>query len=213
MISVAVQPRAARLTLLVLLAAAVRAALVPIGEPLSTGVFVACLGAVVLLEARPGVGERGWSRGRSVLAGSAVGALLIAPAVGALVVGPAVGALPAGPAVAHGAALPVGAGLPGRTLSDFWAWGAVAAVVAALEEIVIRGWLQPSWTAERGPVAGLILAAAVFAMIHLPRYGVVALPLDFSVGLALGGLRLLSGRVLPCAVAHVIADWGAWFLA
>ena len=60
MISVAVQPRAARLTLLVLLAAATRAALVPFGEALSTGVFVACLGAIVLLEARPAVGEKGW---------------------------------------------------------------------------------------------------------------------------------------------------------
>jgi membrane protease YdiL (CAAX protease family) len=187
MISVAAQPRAARLTLLVLISAAARAVLVPLGEPLSTGVFVACLDAVVLLEARPAVGERGWSMRRSLVAGGVVGAVLIAPSVGT--------------------------GLSGRALSDFWVWGAVAAVVAALEEIVIRGWLQPSWSAELGPVVGLIVAAAVFAVIHLPRYGIVALPLDFSVGLALGGLRLISGRVLPCAVAHVIADWGAWFLA
>jgi membrane protease YdiL (CAAX protease family) len=195
MISVAVQPRAARLTLLVLISAATRAVLVPLGEPLSTGVFIACLGAVVLLEARPVMGERGWSPGRCLVAGSVVGAILVAPAT------------------VHGVALPAGAALAGRTLTDFWVWGAVAAVVAALEEIVIRGWLQPSWSAERGPVVGLIVAAAVFAVIHLPRYGIVALPLDFSVGLALGGLRLISGRVLPCAVAHVIADWGAWFLA
>jgi hypothetical protein len=37
------------------------------------------------------------------------------------------------------------------------------------------------------------------------------MPLDFAVGLALGGLRAVTGRVAPCIIAHVIADWGAWF--
>ena len=57
----------------------------------------------------------------------------------------------------------------------------------------------------------VVAGAAVFALIHLPRYGVTAMPLDFSVGLALGGLRALTGRVMPGAIAHVMADWGAWF--
>jgi membrane protease YdiL (CAAX protease family) len=48
-------------------------------------------------------------------------------------------------------------------------------------------------------------------VIHLPRYGLAALPLDFAVGLMLGGLRLASGRVLPSAIAHVVADLGAYF--
>jgi membrane protease YdiL (CAAX protease family) len=84
-------------------------------------------------------------------------------------------------------------------------------VIATLEEVVIRGRLQPVWTAEAGPVAALLVSAAVFALIHLPRYGIGAMPLDFAVGLALGGLRTVTGRVAPCAIAHVIADWGAWF--
>jgi membrane protease YdiL (CAAX protease family) len=84
-------------------------------------------------------------------------------------------------------------------------------VIATLEEVVIRGRLQPTWTAEQGPVVGLLAGAAVFALIHLPRYGLGAMPLDFAVGLALGGLRAVTGRVAPCVVAHVIADWGAWF--
>ena len=196
MISVAVPPRAARLTVLVLLAAAGRAALVPFGEPLSTAVFAACLGGILLVEARPTVGERRWSLGRSLIAGGMIGLLLVAPVVaGAAGLAPLVGSA------------------PGRALGDFWVWAAVAAVIASLEEVVIRGWLQPLWTAERGPVAGLLVAAAVFALVHLPRYGLLAMPLDFSVGLAIGGLRAVSGRVLPCAIAHVIADWGAWFFA
>jgi hypothetical protein len=58
---------------------------------------------------------------------------------------------------------------------------------------------------------GMLASAAVFGLIHLPRYGLAALPLDFAVGLALAGLRAVTGRVAPCAIAHVIADWGAWF--
>jgi membrane protease YdiL (CAAX protease family) len=108
--------------------------------------------------------------------------------------------------------LPVlGAGASGRTLSGFWGWGAAVVVIATLEEVVIRGRLQPAWTAEAGPVAALLVSATVFALIHLPRYGIGAMPLDFAVGLALGGLRTVTGRVAPCAIAHVIADWGAWF--
>ncbi len=122
--------------------------------------------------------------------------------------------LAAGAGVATGLVLllPVmGAGASGRPLSGFWGWGAAIVVIATLEELVIRGRLQPAWTAEAGPVAGLLVSAAVFALIHLPRYGLGAMPLDFAVGLALGGLRAVTGRVAPCAIAHVIADWGAWF--
>lgn len=105
----------------------------------------------------------------------------------------------------------IGAGSSGRAFAGFFGWGGVVVLVATLEEIVIRGRLQPAWTAEAGPVVGLLASAIVFAVIHLPRYGVSAMPLDFGVGLALAGLRAVTGRVAPCAIAHVIADWGAWF--
>ena len=73
--------------------------------------------------------------------------------------------------------------------------------------------LYQRWAGEIGTVAAVVVGAAVFALIHLPRYGLAAMPLDAAVGLALGGLRVLTGRVLPCAVAHTVADWGAWFWA
>jgi membrane protease YdiL (CAAX protease family) len=109
---------------------------------------------------------------------------------------------------------PLAAGsLSARGLDWFWAWAALAAVIATLEEIAIRGALFRRWMDEAGPVAAIVAGAVVFALIHLPRYGLGAMPLDAAVGLALGGLRALTGRVLPCAVAHCIADWGAWFWA
>jgi membrane protease YdiL (CAAX protease family) len=105
------------------------------------------------------------------------------------------------------------AALGARGLAGFWSWAVLAALIATLEEIAIRGALYRQWSDEAGPVAAIIAGALVFAMIHLPRYGWGAMPLDAAVGLALGGLRALTGRVLPCAVAHTVADWGAWFWA
>jgi membrane protease YdiL (CAAX protease family) len=107
---------------------------------------------------------------------------------------------------------PVTAGsLSSRGLDGFWTWAALAALIATLEEIAIRGALYRRWKDEAGPVPAILAGAIVFALIHLPRYGWGAMPLDAAVGLALGGLRALTGRVAPSAVAHTIADWGAWF--
>jgi membrane protease YdiL (CAAX protease family) len=208
--------RALGLTGLILGAALLRALLLPLGDLLSTLVFGGCLLAVVWVERTaptlpspasgggeflsglsPGIGggelsepaSRGedWGRARSLVAGVLVGAVLIAPL----------------------AAVSIG----GRGLNGFWTWAALAALIATLEEIAIRGVLFKRWSDEAGPVAAIVIGAVVFALIHLPRYGLAAMPLDAAVGLALGGLRALTGRVLPCAVAHTVADWGAWFWA
>ena len=179
--------RAALLTSVVLAAAALRAALLPLGDTLSTGVFAACLLGIT---AAGGVSTNDavrWGRGRAIAAGIGVGVLLIVPLVGG--------------------------GITGRPLGAFWSWALIAALVATLEEAAIRGVLYRHWRDEAGTMAAIVLGAAVFALIHLSRYGVAAMPLDFSVGLALGGLRAISGRVLPCAIAHTLADWGAWFWA
>jgi membrane protease YdiL (CAAX protease family) len=189
--------RAALLTSLVLGAAALRALLLPLGDAFSTAVFAGSLLAIALVQGppprpSPGAGEGvtatlAWSWPKAVMLGVVVGALLIGPAVTGR--------------------------LAGRPLGDFWSWAAIAAIVATLEETAIRGVLYRHWLADAGPPAAIAMGALVFALIHLPRYGVAAMPLDFAVGLALGGLRAITGRVMPCAVAHTIADWGAWFWA
>lgn len=183
--------RAARVTGLILGAALLRALLLPAGDLFSTIVFAGCLVAISLFERAPSLpsakGGGKLARGQSLIAGLMVGAILLAPVV-------------SGPLSAR----PWGAFLP---------WAAIAALVATLEETSIRGVLYRRWADEAGTVAAILVGAAVFALIHLPRYGLGAMPLDAAVGLALGGLRALTGRVLPCAVAHTVADWGAWFWA
>jgi membrane protease YdiL (CAAX protease family) len=207
-VTVAAAPRrAAALTVAILLTGAIRGLLLPVGElPAAVGFVIAIAGSLVVARWAPssfmsyplpvpspwGTGRLGpaareaaFPFGLGAVAGVATGLVLLLPVIGA--------------------------GASGRPLSGFWGWGAAIVLIATLEEVVIRGRLQPAWTAEGGPVAGLVLSAAVFALIHLPRYGLGAMPLDFAVGLALGGLRAVTGRVAPCAIAHVIADWGAWF--
>jgi membrane protease YdiL (CAAX protease family) len=185
--------RAARVTGLILGAAVLRALLLPLGDLLSTVVFAGCLLAISWVERdaptlpSPASGGGKAPAIKGMLAGLAVGAVLLAPVV-------------SGPLSAR----PVGA---------FLSWAAVAAIVATLEETSIRGVLYRRWASEAGTAAAIVVGAAVFALIHLPRYGLAAMPLDAAVGLALGGLRALTGRVLPCAVAHIVADWGAWFWA
>ena len=181
-----------RVTALVLAAALVRAILLPVGDLLSTAVFAACLLAISLSEGMapslpsPGVGGR-LRVVPGIFAGVVVGLILLAPVV--------TGRISA------------------RPLADFWSWAAIAAVIATMEEIAIRGALYQRWFEEAGPGAAIVAGAVVFALIHLPRYGLGAMPLDAAVGLALGGLRVVTGRVMPCAIAHTIADWGAWFWA
>jgi membrane protease YdiL (CAAX protease family) len=192
-VGLAAPRRALGLTGLVLGAALLRALLLPLGDLLSTLVFGGCLLTISWWEGRAptlpkhvsGGGEA--SRGRSVVMGLLVGVVLLAP-------------LAAG-------------SLSARGLDGFWTWAALATMIATLEEIAIRGALFRAWSDEAGPLAAIVAGAAVFALIHLPRYGWGAMPLDAAVGLALGGLRALTGRVLPCVVAHTIADWGAWFWA
>jgi membrane protease YdiL (CAAX protease family) len=193
-IAAAAPRRAAGLTVGILLTAIIRSVLLPLGElPAAVG-FVIALAGLLVVERWVTPSLSGYplpARGRetpfflAAAAGVVTGLVLMLPVMGA--------------------------GASGRALSGFWGWGAAILVIATLEEVVIRGRLQPAWTAEAGPIAGLLVSAVVFALIHLPRYGLGAMPLDFAVGLALGGLRAVTGRVAPCAIAHVIADWGAWF--
>ena len=191
---------AVRLTALVLGAALVRAALTPIGEGWATAVFAGLLLCIWLApsgalqaggrEVPDGGREPAWGAGRSLVGGLVVAGLLVVPGLPGLAGGHAAGPLPA-----------------------FWSWAAITALVATLEEITIRGALQKAWTRAAGPLCGIAAGAAVFAAIHLPRYGLQALPLDLAVGIALGALRAVAGRVLPCAIAHTAADWAAWWMA
>jgi membrane protease YdiL (CAAX protease family) len=126
--------------------------------------------------------------------GAALGLLLLLPGALMLLGGhPAVGVL-----------VPVRA---------FPAWAAAITVVVAGEEVLLRAAIQPRLREALGPTRALALCALVFAAIHVPLYGPVAIPLDIGVGLLLGCLREWTGSTAGCVLAHGIADIGAWWVA
>jgi membrane protease YdiL (CAAX protease family) len=127
----------------------------------------------------------------------------------------------AGLGVVGGAALAgawlLSQGSPGVQIApinaDLAIWTPIVALVAVAEEIVLRGALFDAVRSGFGDSAALLATTLLFAMMHVPLYGIGSLPLDLAVGLLLGGLRVVSGGVLAPAVAHVVADLvGGWLL-
>ncbi len=108
-------------------------------------------------------------------------------------------------------------GAPGVQLSTINAglalWTPIVALVAIAEEVALRGALFNAVRSGYGDGAALIVTTVLFALMHVPLYGIGSLPLDLAAGLLLGGLRIVSGGVLAPAVAHVLADLaGGWLL-
>jgi membrane protease YdiL (CAAX protease family) len=100
----------------------------------------------------------------------------------------------------------------GSPASAFPLWAAVVTLVAVAEEALLRGALMSLLLRRVGPEAAVGVAAVAFALLHVPVYGWVAVPLDLAVGVWLGGLRLATGGAGAPAVAHTAADLATWWL-
>jgi membrane protease YdiL (CAAX protease family) len=157
------------------------------------GTVGAALFAVVLLAASAGAG---WRLRRPAVIGLAWG---VAGAIG-LVAGPAVLHV-TGP---HPLFHPSAAGFP--------LWAVVVTAVAVAEEALLRGVLFNAVEEVHGVPTALVVTTIAFAILHVPLYGMGALPLDLAVGLWLGGLRVVSSGVNAPATAHVLADLAGWWL-
>lgn len=103
----------------------------------------------------------------------------------------------------------LGSARPGGSYAT---WAVATTAVATAEEAFLRGALYDAVRRARGVDAAVVVAAAAFAALHVPLYGWKAVPLDFAVGLLLGGLRVVSGSWTAPAIAHVGADLVGWWL-
>ena len=88
----------------------------------------------------------------------------------------------------------------------FAAWALPLAILAAVaEEALFRrvayGVLEP-----HGAVTGVAATALLFALIHVPLYGVVAFPVDLGAGLLFGWQRWAAGTWTVPAVTHAAAN-------
>lgn len=82
-------------------------------------------------------------------------------------------------------------------------WAMLTTIVAApiLEEMLFRGLIQQELTGGYGRVRGVVLAAAVFGVVHIiPQQAINA----FFIGIILGYIYIRSGSLTPAILIHAI---------
>ncbi len=96
------------------------------------------------------------------------------------------------------------AGRPVSAPLDTWALP-LAVLAAVAEEALFRraayGWLE-----RFGPAVAVVGSALLFAAVHVPLYGVAALPVDLGAGLLLSWQRWASGTWTVPAGTHAAAN-------
>jgi membrane protease YdiL (CAAX protease family) len=83
--------------------------------------------------------------------------------------------------------------------------GGIAVVAGVVEEALFRKVLYDRLL-RFGVVVAVGGTAVVFALVHLPAYGVAAMPVDLGAALLLSWQRYASGRWTVPAVTHVVAN-------
>jgi membrane protease YdiL (CAAX protease family) len=171
------------------------------------GGWVVVAGGIAFLLARPALG--GTAMGVPLLA---AGYLVLG--VAALAVGTTGGErearAPLGWMVVLGTGLAgvVGAVVVGGPVADRRVGvvaGGLALVAAVAEEALFRRVLYDRLL-RFGVVGAVVGSAVVFALVHLPAYGVAAMPVDVGAALLLSWQRYASGRWTVPAVTHAVAN-------
>jgi membrane protease YdiL (CAAX protease family) len=83
--------------------------------------------------------------------------------------------------------------------------GGVALLAAVAEEALFRRLLYDRLL-RFGVMVAVVGSAVVFAVAHLPAYGVAAMPVDLGAALLLSWQRYASGRWTVPAVTHAVAN-------
>jgi len=78
-------------------------------------------------------------------------------------------------------------------------------LAAVAEEALFRRLLY-GWLLRWGAVVAVAGSAVAFALIHVPTYGLAALPVDLGAGLVLSWQRWAGGRWEISATTHALAN-------
>jgi membrane protease YdiL (CAAX protease family) len=70
------------------------------------------------------------------------------------------------------------------------------------EELIFRGMLQKAGTRAMGTMAGLLIAAVVFAVVHLGNQSLLDLVFLFAMGLFFGWVVLKTRSIIGTSTAH-----------
>ena len=80
------------------------------------------------------------------------------------------------------------------------------AILAAVAEEALFRRAAYGWLARSGPAVAVVGSAVLFAVVHVPLYGVAALPVDLGAGLLLSWQRWASGTWTVPAATHAAAN-------
>jgi membrane protease YdiL (CAAX protease family) len=147
------------------------------GVPLLVAGYLALGGAALVVRERHAAGPAGAPLGWGVTLGIGVAAVLAAGVV-------------AGP-------------FPDRRVG--FAAGAITVMAGVAEEALFRRVLYDRLL-RFGVVVAVGGTAVVFALVHLPAYGVAAMPVDLGAALLLSWQRYASSRWTVPAVTHAVAN-------
>jgi membrane protease YdiL (CAAX protease family) len=86
------------------------------------------------------------------------------------------------------------------------AWTLPLSLLAAVAEEALFRRVAYAQLARRGPVVAVAGAAALFAVVHVPLYGLAALPVDLGAGLVFGWQRWATGSWTAPAATHGLAN-------
>lgn len=81
-----------------------------------------------------------------------------------------------------------------------------ATTLAAIAEELFFRRLVYGWLAPAGEALAVFGAAALFAVVHIPAYGMRALPVDLAAGVLFGWQRWATGGWLAPALTHAAAN-------
>jgi membrane protease YdiL (CAAX protease family) len=164
------------------------------------------LAGIAILVARPFVG--GSASGRIGLFGAAYVALGLASlAVPVPAERHAERLEPAAALVIGLAAVAMAAAVAGTPVPSPWSPATLPlGVLAAVAEEALFRRAAYGRLVRFGAPAAVIVSATLFALVHLPAYGVTAFPVDLGAGLLLSWQRWVCGRWSVPAVTHVAAN-------
>ena len=80
------------------------------------------------------------------------------------------------------------------------------AILAAVAEEALFRRAAYGWLARSGPVIAVLGSALLFALVHVPLYGVAAFPVDLGAGLLLSWQRWAAGTWTVPAATHTAAN-------
>lgn len=88
----------------------------------------------------------------------------------------------------------------------FVAWAIPLSILAAFAEEALFRRVAYGWLQRWGVLVAVVGSASLFALIHVPLYGIAVLPVDLGAGLLFSWQRWATGNWTTPAATHAAAN-------